>query len=263
MLRRDTTATEQLMGPLVLMASFILITVMVIASMAAFLQTASGQWDEIRGTQIIGTTEYTLRNPVGGWDITSDNVTDRWDHEADENAYFYETEPGEDEQIVVGIIRDNAYFDSTYAWERVGYESMMYEDFIMVYTEFGVWSMDDWPISYETIIDNQVMNSNVSVTEFGLHYDTTFALIITVDAAGELFRAGVWNSDFNIKIGLPDFEADIAEASMWTILTQVMTASLPEVGDEVNLIIGATMYAGICMIVFTVISRMIPFISGG
>ena len=94
MLRHDKTATEQLMGPFVLIASFILITVMVIASMAAFLQTASGQWDEVKGTLMVGATEFTLRNPDQGWNITSANVTDRWDHEADENAYFYKDAPG-------------------------------------------------------------------------------------------------------------------------------------------------------------------------
>ena len=261
MLGQDKTASEQLMGPFVLIASFILITVMVIASMAAFFQTASGQWDEVKGTLMVGATEYTLRNPEQGWNITLDNVTDRWDHEADENAYFYKDEPGEDDQMVVGIIRDNAYFGATYGGRS--FDEALYEDFIMVYTEFGWWDNDEWPISYQTILSNKIVNSNISVTEFGIRHNTTYALIITVDAPADLFGAGLWSSNYNIKLGLPDYEADIAYTSMWTVLGQVMTASLPDVTPEVNLIIGATMYAGIGMIVFTVISRMIPFIAGG
>ena len=263
MLRHDKVASEQLMGPFVLLASFILITIMVIASMAAFFQVSGGQWDEVPRTMMVGTTEYTLRNPVEGWNITNDNVVDRWDHEADENVAFYEDDPGEDDELVVGFIRDNAYFDSSFAWARVGADSMLYKDFIMVYTEFGWYDNDEWPISYETIIYNKVLNSNVSVVEFGIRHNTTMALIITVDAPEELFATYLWENNFNVKIGIPDYDPDIAYTSMWTILGQVMTASLPEVGYEVNLIIGATVYAGLGMIIFTVISRMIPFVAGG
>lgn len=259
----DRAGSEKLMGPFVLMASFILITVMVIAGMASFLQTASGNWDEITGTLLIGSTEYTLRNPEAGWDITDENVTDRWDHEADENAYFYKDDPGEDDQIVVGIIRDNAYFDSSFAWVRPGADSLLYNDFIMVYTEFGWWDNDEWPIPYVTILSNRLTNSNVSVTDFGIRHNTTFALIVTVDDDPAKFGDGLYDNEFNIKIGVPDYEPDIAYTSMWTVLGQVMTASIPDVAPEVNLIIGATMYAGIGMIVFTVISRMIPFVAGG
>ena len=262
MLRQDKAATEQLMGPFVLIASFILITVMVIASMASFLQTASGQWDEVKGTLMVGATEFTLRNPEQGWNITSANVTDRWDHEADENAYFYKDAPGEDDQLVCGFIRDNAYMGDPLGIGK-STDSTLYQDFIMIYTEFGWWDNDEWPISYESILSNKVVNSNISVTEFGIRHNTTFALIITVDAPADAFGAGLWSNNFNIKLGLPDYEEDIAYTSMWTVLGQVMTASMPDVAPEVNLIIGATMYAGIGMIVFTVISRMIPFIAGG
>ena len=133
----------------------------------------------------------------------------------------------------------------------------------MVYTEFGLYDNDDWPISYETILYNKVLNSNVSVVDFGIRHNTTMALIITVDAPEELFATYLWENNFNVKIGIPDYDPDIAYTSMWTVLGQVMTASLPEVGDEVNLIIGATVYAGLGMIIFTVISRMIPFVAGG
>lgn len=264
MLGQDTTATERLMGPFILMASFILITVMVIASMASFLQMASGSWEEITGTLLIGSTEYTMRNPEIGWNITDANVTDRWDHEASENALFYEDEPEEDDQLIVGIIRDNALFGvPEYAFGVVPYDEKLYLDYIMIYTEFGWWDHDEWAISYETIVDNQMSASNISVTEFGIRHNTTFALIVTVDGEPDDFDDELWDNNFNIKIGIPDYEEDIAYTSMWTVLGQVMTASLPDVTPEVNLIIGATMYAGIGMIVFTVISRMIPFIAGG
>ena len=258
MLGQDKRATEQLMGPFVLLASFILITIMVISSMAAFFQVSGGQWEEVKGTRMIGETEYTLRNPVEGWNITDANVVDRWDHEADENVAFYEDEEGEDDQIICAFIRDNVRFEYEY-----GDDESLYEDYIMVYTEFGWWDHDEWPISYETIVSNKVLNSNVSVIDFGIRHNSTFALIITVDAPEELFAINIWENNFNIKLGIPDYDLDIAYTSMWTVLGQVMTASLPEVGYEVNLIIGATVYAGLGMIIFTAISRMIPFVAGG
>lgn len=261
-LGQDRTGTERLMGPFILVASFLLITVMVVAAMTSFLQTASGQWDEIKGTLMVGATEFTLREPILGWNIDNDNITDRWDHESDKNAYFYEDEPGEDDQIVMGFIRDNAYFGHAPVLGPVS-DDYLYEDYIMIYTEFGWWDHDDWAISYETILANKVVNSNVSVTEFGIRHNTTFALIITVEAPADLFGAGLWSNNFNVKLGIPDYDPDIAYTSMWTILGQVMTASLPDVGFEVNLILGATFYAGLGMITFTVISRMIPFVAGG
>jgi len=63
---------------------------------------------------------------------------------------------------------------------------------------------------------------------------------------------------------LPDYDENIGYTSMWTILGQIMTASLPNVGYEINLIIGATVYSGIGIIVFTVVTRALPsWISGG
>ena len=264
MLRHDKKATEQLMGPFVLVASFLLITVMVIAGMTQFFQTASGQWDEVKGTLMVGATEFTLRNPIEGWNIDNDNITDRWDHEASENAYFYEDEAGEDDQMVLGFIRDNALFGRP-EWYIgvVPADEQLYEDYIMIYTEFGWWDHDEWAISYETVIDNQITNSNISITEFGIRHNTTFALIITVDGPPGIFGASFWSNNFNVKLAVPDYEDDIAYTSMWAILGQVMTASLPDVGFEINLILGATFYAGIGMMVFTVISRMIPFVAGG
>lgn len=262
MLSRDKTASETLMGPFILMASFIVITIMVLASMTAFFQTASGSWEEITGTLLVGSTEYTLRNPELGWNITSANVTDRWAHEADENAYFYKDAPGEDDQLVVGFIRDNAYMGDPLGIGEMT-DSTLYSDFVMIYTEFGWWDHDDWPISYMTIQANRVGNSNISVTEFGIRHNTTYALIITVDAPGELFAVGLWANSFNVKLGVPEGTDDLAGTSMWTVLGQVMTASIPDVTPEVNIILGATIYAGIGMIVFTVVSRMIPFVGGG
>lgn len=263
-LGRDTTGSERLMGPFILIASFLVITVMVLASMTAFFQIASGNWDEVRGTLLIGSEEYVLRNPELGWNITNANVTDRWDHEADENAYFYKTEPGEDDQMVVGIIRDNARFDvPEYYFGVVPEDEKLYQDYIMIYTEFGWWDHDEWAISYQTIEKNRIGDSNISLTEFGIRHNTTHALIITVDAPGELFSAGLWANTFNVKLGVPEGTDDLAGASMWTILGQVMTCSIPDVTPEVNIIIGATVYAGIGMIVFTVVSRMIPFVGGG
>ncbi len=262
-LGHDRTGSERIMGPLILMASFILITVMVIASMAAFLQAASGSWDEVKGTQIIGTTEYTLRNPVLGWNLTDDNVIDRWDHNADENVAFYEDDPGEDDELVVALIRDNAWYrDDWVSFSNI--DEIRYLNYVMIYTEFGIWSNDEWPISFETILSNRVTDGNVSVTEFGIRHNTTFALIITVDAPQEFFETGLWNNNFNVKIGIPDFQVDIGEASMWTVLGQVMTASLPDVGREVNILIGSTIYAGIGLIAFTIITRALPdWLSGG
>ena len=264
-LGHNRTGEETIMGPLILMASFILITIMVITSMSAFLQTASGNWDEIRGTMLIGSSGYTLRNPTDGWDITEASVTDRWDHESPSNVAFYEDTPGEDDEIVIGIIRNNAYYASSWMpeWSE-GRDTILYLDFIMVYTEFGLWDHDDWPISYDTIASNQVEHSNISVTEFGIRHNTTFALIITVDAPYSMFSTLLWANTFNIKIGTPDTGEDLAGSSMWTILGQVMTASLPEVSYEINLIIGATIYAGIGVIAFTVITRALPsWLSGG
>ena len=262
MLGQDTMAGERLMGPFVLIASFLIITSMVLAGMGSFFETAAGNWDELRGTQIIGSTEYTLRNPEAGWNITGANVTDRWDHEADENVAFYEDTPGEDDEIVVAIIRDNAWYEENWG-DYSNIDEIRYTDYIMIYTEFGIWSNDEWAISYETIEANQVLNSNISVTEFGIRHNTTFALIITVDAPPELFSAGLWANAYNIKLGVPDFEEDVSTSSMWQLLAQIMTASLPECNDEVNTIIGATFWAGTCLLGFTIISRVIPFITGG
>lgn len=262
-LNNDRTATERIMGPVILMASFILITIMIMATMTSFFQTASGQWEEIRGTLLIGAVEYTLREPILGWEIDNDNITDRWVHDASENAYFYEDAPGEDDQIVVGFIRDNAYMGDPLGIGQQT-DSTLFKDFVMIYTEFGWWDNDEWPISYQTLIRNQVPNSNYSVTEFGIRHNTTYALIITTNGPAELFEASIWSNFFNVKLGIPDYDTNIGYTSMWTILGQIMTASLPNVGYEVNLIIGATVYSGIGIVVFTVVTRALPsWISGG
>jgi len=260
---RSDTKGEGLAGAFVLLATFVGFGVVIISATANLALSNKlsdvGGWDYSEGYQIIGDTTYTVLDPTAGYNVTMANTTDDWNHEGETNLDF--SGVGYDD-LVVGIIRDSADWVEIPDYGYWYIEKTKFPDYVMVYTEFGWWDNEDLAISYELILTNQLYNSNVSVTPFTIH-DASYALIITTPGTADDFSQDLDLNIYNIKIADPAWGADdidsVKSSSMWTILRQLMTASLPDIHPIINLMISIPFWSALAIMGYLFVRSLLPF----
>jgi hypothetical protein len=139
----------------------------------------------------------------------------------------------------------------------------LYEDFLMLYTEWGWWSNDEIAISFQRLISSQSTGDNVSIVSFWLH-NNNYTLFVTTPGPPEFHTLFINLGSFNVRVGLlldDDFES-LKKASMWTILGQLMTASIPDVHPVVNYFISVPFWASVGFLAVMVVRAFIPFLGG-
>jgi hypothetical protein len=114
-------------------------------------------------------------------------------------------------------------------------------------------------ISYDSILANWNVGQNYSETD--LHIEYGLALYVYNNGTTD-FRHELYSNNFTVGIRLI---SNITEAStdVWAMVSQIITLQIPNVGPLVNAMVGIPVSFGICFVLLTLISRFIPFISGG
>lgn len=259
-LRRDTDGDETLMPVFIFCATFIVIGAFVVTQMAPLFASAdrNGDFTVLANYELIGDTGYLLYEPFIGYNVTSANVTDDNTAASDE---IFTNETVSDRWV--SIVRD-------YIYESDGELALPaqegHSDFISIWTEWGPWynhHIARIVIDYTDIQENIVSGTNQSVTPFQISNGPMEVLIITTQGNETDFSSYLWANTYNICMGQPAEPTDLADSSMWTILGQLMTASLPNVHPIINFMITVPFWSCIGFMVFTIISRMIPFVGGG
>ena len=253
----DTIGEAGLAGAFVLLATFIGVGAVIIGSTMDLARSNlindAGDWSYLEGYQIIGEIEYNMSAPILGWNATGLNATDVWDHEADENLHFV----SEYEEITVGIIRDNDLYG--YLYHGLPRDETLYQDFFMMFAEWGWWSNDDTPISFDAVVENQVPLSNQSATPFYLH-NVKYSLVITTPGTTADFETDLYSGIFNVKIGIPTWGTDsLSSTSMWTVIGQLMTASLPDVHPVINIMLAIPFWSAMVVMVYLLVVKLVPF----
>lgn len=252
-LRRDTHADESLFGPFVFFAVFIAVSGFIIGSMSAlFTYSSIGEFNYLSGSAIIlGNQTYTyIDGTTPGYNVTWTNVTDRWLY-LDTDPKFTFHDDTNDDDVTVGFIRNQTVYAP---WG---------ENFVGIYEKWGWWSDEFDRIQYSTIEDMQIPYTNTSVVDFEIHDKAySFVFITPSDYVNHSYH--IAQSNFFAAIAFTPYDEDnIASTSMWTLIGQMLTARLPTVHPAIQYLIAVPMWVGVGFIVFTLVSRMIPFISGG
>ena len=267
----DTEALTALIPILVFIAAFMIITTVVIASMqASFADAQAGNWEYSAGQGLYGDIAYNLWNPAAGFDIEDMTILDRYDsvngdEETAAREVFYLADPDEADRYMVNVVNDNEMW--SFGWVNLlGFtdERRLYDDYIMVAQEYGWFSIAYKAIGYEQIKSaHQAKDGNVSLVPFRIH-DVDLTLIVTTpgNATGPMFDTLININMFNIKIGQPassDFE-DISHSSVWNILGQMLTMSLPESNTFIDLLIAVPMWTGLGFAFFIVVRSLVPLL---
>lgn len=248
-MRNDTDGAEAITGRIVFVATFILISSMLIAFMnESYAENAvGGDWEYSIGYATIGGITYDLLQPLAGYDLTTANVSDHWEIGGDENFFFYQTAIDDDDRIESALIRDNDYYLGTWSIN----EDTMYEDYFHFRIEYGWWTVKSAAISLDTVVANQLPGANVSVTDFSLGH-RSYSFLVETGTDGDGFGPAVWSNLMNVSVGV-NIEESLADNSMWSILGQILTFSLPEVHWIINTIVGVIFWTMIGVVAFTVV----------
>lgn len=251
-LRRDNHGDESLFKPFIFFAAFIAFSGIIIGSMGTlFTHAASGSFDYLTGTAIIlGNETYTyIDGATPGYNVTIDDTTDQWLYTDTDPVFVFHDDLNNDD-VYLAMIRD-------FADERWG------TDWVGIYESWGWWSDEFDRIQYDTIIDGQVPYTNVSVVDFEIH-KKDYVLLVTTPSNYLNHSSYVDANEFFIALAHAPYDPDnIASVSMWTLIGQMLTAQLPSVHPLIQYFILIPMWVGVGFMVFTLVSRMIPFISGG
>lgn len=259
----NSAGSERLMGTFVLLAFFIVASIVTVSFMSVVTaKERAGSFDYSVGYEIVGTDGedgYFMRNPTAGFNITGDNITEAWNHDGPQSMYF--TEEDED-TLEVAVVMDNV----NYQGDRGFFDNdaeYRYLDFVMIYTEYGWWSNAETSISFDNICEWVALpNTNLSVVPFELHNDN-YGLFIRTPSDGANHTLYVQSGVFNLRIGELDEGLDYANLTAWDIITNILTLNLPGTHPVIDLFMMVAVWSGIAFMVFTVISRITPWVAGG
>jgi hypothetical protein len=262
-LRRDTDGDETLMPVFIFCATFIVIGAFTISLMGPIFASpdARGSFETLENYEIIGGTSYYLYAPAGGFNLTSANLSTYPNYEADPPDYVTFTNGSVSDRL---LWTTNDY-GTTFIDEAYREVFRDHTDFFTIFTEWGPWYNHHKRyvvLDYTTAEEYQVPGTNQSAIPFSIA-GSEEVLVITTPGNETDFADYLWANTFNVQMGTPAFPTDLADTSMWTILGQLLTARLPNVHPILNFLISIPFWTCISFMVFTLISRMIPFIGGG
>lgn len=185
---------------------------------------------------------------------------------------FYDTkaDPITHHRIDVFIVRNWTYYylgapsdpgDPTQSWVK-------YRDFFFIreYKWDGSWFNPAGPNSYTVLsFDSVAANVDASkgTSETYFMAKSNLSLFIKYTSNVKNYYSDLTSNHFVIGVGSWWGNDQVARTSMWSMLGQLLTLSLPEVDPIVNVIMAIPFWIAITFTAVTVISRFIPFISGG
>lgn len=276
---------DSLMKPFVLLITFIGVTILVLGSMSNLQHSnlVSGLDNVDTGMEAIAGFNYTMLNPITGADITwadtttsLSNVYNQVDFGAKggtTHKIFYKQGEVSTSRNVIW-----AYFVRNNSWDpwitsnipesikrNLDTDSMIV--FAQKYALHGwfdiktgvVWRFAVAP--YPVI--NERFQGNLSTVSFMFGSENYTAFIIIGDSGNsttELFG----DNTFTLGIGQlwGDGLENIGRTSMWKLVGQLLTCSLPNTNFYANLIMTIAIWAVIAYVAIAMISRFIPTISG-
>ena len=243
------------MGPFIFFGTFIALSAIIISTFSTmFYYSAKGDFDYDKSSSFLfNDEEYTwIDSATPGYNVTMANTTDVIDGWNTDPSFTVHDDDN-DCDLMLAMARNQ--------W-RV---SDWGEDFVAIYHTWGWWSEELDRISYQELVDKQEPLTNYSIVDFEMHRSQRYysLIVITPDTA-ENHSDYIWANEFFIGIAYAPFDPDnIASVTMWGLIGMLFTASIPGVHPLVNYFIAIPLWIGIAFMTFTIVSRMIPFISGG
>jgi len=262
-IQNDKDGDEQLL-PVFVMAAAVLVCITLLSTgIANAIQrnTPTGYWQDIEGYDIFGGVEYNFCEPVYGFNVSMANHTQNAESDNPIKKLEFDYDPFD--FMTVRLVRD---FDNLGPYHT----RYHYNDFINIHVKKGgvTWGKDRWvQIPYDGALRTSFAYVNETETcsfAYFEAFNSNFTVVLTTWTNDSSAHYGsIMAGTYNLKIAY-NAENDMSmHQSMWTILGQILTLELPDMGNEANLLFAVPIWAALGFMVFTILSRVIPFISGG
>lgn len=262
-LGKDQRAEERIL-PLFVMAASMLMAIILLSTYSAAMiarNLPTGYWEQPGGYEMIGDVEYSYLDPIDGYAVYPNDHT----NDVRDDTHKFEFNYSDWAYFTARLIRDVDRDD----WLANPFDDLKYDDMVLLHIKKkDSWSAPDkWvQISYGTLTQRFTLN-NLSYAYFTA-FKTNFTVLLKTDTNGTDHSDhihAVWAGVYTISIAVStDALNTIAmDTSMWAVLGQLLTLSLPDVSLVVNILLAAPVAAALGFMVFTILSRVIPFISGG
>jgi hypothetical protein len=271
--RKDTWGSESLMPVLIFVAVFMSICVTLIMAFQGFFYDVetNAAYDGKTDAQDLETGIPSVYcTPVEGYTVTADMTIEQitatmGDYERDHDYIFTDEDTeASDPDLHVNVVENNVLFGGDWYSPSDGDRSI-YEDFFWIWQKYGWWGIRHAVISYETVIDN-AGDTNISYTAFVLG-EYSYSLVVTMPAnvTGDTFTLYMFFGEYNIKIGSLPFSgwSDYGNQTVWGTLKQMMTMDLPDTHPIIDFLIAVPIWTALAFTFFTIVSRLIPLVSGG
>lgn len=209
---------------------------------------------------------YHTWGTVSGYQVSDDDVLDYVPYPTDEDPFMFVDEEGD--RKYVHVIRDNSEYDpeSTDIWK-------MYPDFVAIRRHQDTYFFWDNPwmnaaIPFTTIEESFSLNgthgttTNCSLVDFRLGDSQDSMFFNSSTGPGEYnFTSDLWGNNFRMFYGWSLFRLD--EIDFWNAISMVLYEDIPFFDDTLDFLIHAFVIGTIVFVVFTMATRMTPFLGGG
>lgn len=264
-LSRDEKAQERMAGTFIMAASFLIVIIVLTGTMKMMLLAAEGAFDSAESWETIGGIDYELIIPTQGYNITANNIT----QDPFDDAKKLDYEPDGWEYLTIRIVRNSSYerpwwavddwivARNTNKWKQAS----LYSDFLLIHGK--VDSHQKWlALPLSSLTDGERIADNKSIAYFSM-LKANFTIIAQTAGTESDHSQMIDANNYNLKIAVNSLWLSLASGSLFTILGQIMTMQLPNTDAVTSWLLAVPFWAAMGFMVFTLISRMIPFIGGG
>lgn len=270
---------DSLIKPFVMLISFIGVTIVLLGTLNNLQQSNMMATQPETGMNVLSGFNYTMLNPKDGRDITWANVTNN------ERDASFQSYPDPDVvhsvfwadgitaysrgAIWVYVVRNATWDDWSYIPESKEFRDAKGIPDMLIFAQkyakhgwFDIKTGVGWRyyVLPYSIIDDHV-NGNVSTVSFmfgGENYTAFLMAPETGDFNAELYT----NNSFTLGLGQLWGLDTVGKVSMWKLVGQLLTCSLPDTNIYANLIMTIAIWAIIAYVAVAMVSRFIPTIPG-
>jgi len=276
---------ESLMKPFVLLITFIGTTIIVLGAMSNLQHSnlASGADNVDTGMEVLAGFNYTMLNPTDGADITWADTTNSLSNVYDQpnavakagttHSIFYpQGEVATSRNAVWAyMVRNNTWDPWITSTLPISirqnldtYDMIVFAQKYALHGWFDIKTGVAWRffVAPYSLIDER-SNGNLSTVSFMFGSENYTAFIITGGSGN--FTAELYGAN-TFMLGLGQLWGDglenVGRTSMWKLVGQLLTCSLPNTNFYANLIMTIAIWAMISYVAIAMISRFIPTIAG-
>lgn len=256
---------ERIFASIIFVTMFFSLSALILISMNSIQTNNTNLNSPISGYEIIGGYSINYWQPTSGYRPNSSKIMDQsewyfwlyplWNPATRDINKIGEWWPqGEDEtrdtNLYLYIIENNTFYEGASS----NSEHRKYQNYFLFYRHVGWWDQYWKAISYDLILEKAQKNS--SLISFKL--DRNYTLMIKTDTYN--FTEDFLNYNYAIYIGkqYTDQVADMQHMDFFSVIGELLTASIPNTHPIVSLMIAIPIWIAIAFIIFTLIERLVP-----